>query len=148
MIQVYSAVALLQVDDKILLLKRTADMRSYPNQWCLPGGKQDPGETLAETVCRETLEETGIEVKVLSRLGEVQSSMVSRNLTNIVSVYLVEAAGSLNLHDFPTSEHSGAAWFTLSQVATLDLAGKVAGRTTDLISMGLVLLTVFVCVTC
>ena len=41
---------------------------SYPNQprplWNLPGGRQQPGELLAETVVREVLEETGLRVEV------------------------------------------------------------------------------------
>jgi ADP-ribose pyrophosphatase YjhB (NUDIX family) len=41
---------------------------SYPNQphplWNLPGGRQQPRELLAETVVREVLEETGLQVEV------------------------------------------------------------------------------------
>lgn len=38
--------------------------------WDLPKGKQDPGETLAETALREVREETGLsDLKIIERLG-------------------------------------------------------------------------------
>jgi 8-oxo-dGTP pyrophosphatase MutT (NUDIX family) len=37
--------------------------------WCLPGGKVDPGESVAESVAREVLEETGLEVRVKRLVG-------------------------------------------------------------------------------
>jgi ADP-ribose pyrophosphatase YjhB (NUDIX family) len=50
---------------------------SYPNQprplWNLPGGRQQPGELLAETVVREVLEETGLHAE-LERLAYVSES--------------------------------------------------------------------------
>ncbi len=48
----------------------------YPNQaeplWNLPGGRQQPGELLTETVVREFYEETGLRVRVdsLAYIGE------------------------------------------------------------------------------
>jgi 8-oxo-dGTP pyrophosphatase MutT (NUDIX family) len=39
------------------------------NRWALPGGAVDPGESSAEAVVRETLEETGIEIEVVGLVG-------------------------------------------------------------------------------
>jgi ADP-ribose pyrophosphatase YjhB (NUDIX family) len=37
--------------------------------WTLPGGKLEPNESFGQTAIRETLEETGIEIKIISLVG-------------------------------------------------------------------------------
>ncbi len=53
-----SAAAFVLHDDKILLTCRTDN-----GNWTMPGGAQDPGESLTATAIRETLEETGIAIR-------------------------------------------------------------------------------------
>ena len=54
--------------DKILLIKRaTVPFRGY---WALPGGRVDPGETVEQTILREVKEETGLDIAVVSKIGE------------------------------------------------------------------------------
>ncbi len=48
-----------------LLLTRRADN----GRWCLPGGRVDPGETVAETCIREVWEETGLNVTIDKLVG-------------------------------------------------------------------------------
>lgn len=43
--------------------------RSDNRLWAIPGGAQDIGEYISETVIRETREETGIEVEVTGLVG-------------------------------------------------------------------------------
>jgi 8-oxo-dGTP diphosphatase len=55
-------------NNKILLIKRkTIPFRNY---WALPGGRMDPGETIEQTIVREVKEETGLDVEVVSVVGE------------------------------------------------------------------------------
>lgn len=54
--------------DKILLIKRrTVPFKGY---WALPGGRVDPGETVEQTIVREVKEETGLDIAVVSKLGD------------------------------------------------------------------------------
>lgn len=51
-------------ENKILLQHRTDE-----DNWCIPGGVMEIGETFEETAKRETLEETGLTVKDLQLFG-------------------------------------------------------------------------------
>ncbi|MEZ7173430.1 NUDIX hydrolase [Sporosarcina sp. OR05] len=51
-------------NEKILLQHRTDE-----DNWCIPGGMMELGETFEETAIRETLEETGLTVKELNLFG-------------------------------------------------------------------------------
>ncbi len=55
-------------DNKILLIKRNT--RPFVGFWALPGGRMDLGETLEQTVVREIKEETGLEVSIVSVVGD------------------------------------------------------------------------------
>lgn len=50
-------------DGRALLIRRGAE--PLRGQWSIPGGRLELGETIAEGVRRELLEETGLEVRVL-----------------------------------------------------------------------------------
>ncbi len=54
-------------DGKILLGHRVVSGKDtggiyQPDSWCLPGGKQEYGETILECAAREVREETGLEI--------------------------------------------------------------------------------------
>ncbi|MET7420495.1 NUDIX domain-containing protein [Dactylosporangium sp. NPDC005555] len=48
----------------LLLIRRTDN-----DNWALPGGAMDPGESMTDCAVRETLEETGIHVEVTGLVG-------------------------------------------------------------------------------
>jgi len=62
---VVAVTAFVQDDAGRVLLIR----RSDNDLWALPGGGQDFGEYIAETVVRETKEESGIDVEVTGLIG-------------------------------------------------------------------------------
>ena len=57
-------------DDRLLLIRRGRGPAA--GEWSVPGGRVEPGETLAEAVVRELLEETGVEGVCGSLLGWVE----------------------------------------------------------------------------
>jgi len=61
---------------EVLLVRRRKPPRR--GQWSLPGGRQEPGETIREAAAREVREETGLTIRV-GRLLDVIDS-ISRNV--------------------------------------------------------------------
>lgn len=49
-------------DGKILLVKKSKDDPSHPNEWEIPGGRIEFGETIDEHIKREVMEEVGIDI--------------------------------------------------------------------------------------
>lgn len=103
--------------DRILLLHRSINARN-PGIWDLPGGHVEPRETLATAAKRETLEETGFEV----RLGqvchvEVFNSISARGkMRQTVGVYYHAAAPTRKEPRLDTHEHQGFAWVPLESI--------------------------------
>jgi 8-oxo-dGTP pyrophosphatase MutT (NUDIX family) len=52
-----------------VLTRRTADLRAHRNQWALPGGRCDAGETPAQAALREMHEEVGLHLGPDAVLG-------------------------------------------------------------------------------
>ena len=66
--------------------------------WALPKGRIDPGETAAETAVREVREETGVEGRLVEKLGDVRYVYTARwegasgeRIFKVVSFFLLRA---------------------------------------------------------
>lgn len=62
--------AVIDDEGRILLIKRADN-----GQWAMPGGALEVGETPAEGVVRETLEETGVSCRAVSLIGVFDSRL-------------------------------------------------------------------------
>lgn len=58
-------------DAAFLLTFRAASLRAHSNQWALPGGRCDPGESVEETALRELHEELGLRIAADHVLGRL-----------------------------------------------------------------------------
>lgn len=68
------AIALVEAERPVgeaafVLTRRTADLRAHRNQWALPGGRCDAGETAAQAALREMHEEVGLHLGADAVLG-------------------------------------------------------------------------------
>ncbi len=62
----------------LLLIKRnTIPFNGY---WALPGGRSEPGEAVEETIVREVKEETGLDISVLTKVGEYHESGIQEGV--------------------------------------------------------------------
>src|SRR5258707_12984505 len=62
--------------------------------WALPKGNIDPGETPAQTAVREVLEETGVQGRLVEKLGDVKYTYTRSDrvrVFKVVSFFLLRA---------------------------------------------------------
>lgn len=83
--------------------KRAAGIRQ-PGDICFPGGKVEPGESLAECALRETKEEIGIDG--ISLLGEfaTQYELTSIAMHSLVGFVPSEALGKVRINEAEVAE--------------------------------------------
>jgi 8-oxo-dGTP pyrophosphatase MutT (NUDIX family) len=89
--------------------------RYEPERWVLPKGTPNQGESLDQTAVREVAEETGIQVRLIRPLHDIQYWFVLHGLRHYKTVhfYLMEAVGGdTSLHDH---EYDVAAWFSIAE---------------------------------
>src|SRR3954451_20149169 len=92
--------------------------------WALPKGNIDAGERPDQTALREVLEETGVEGRLVEKLGDVKYTYTRRGgvrVFKIVSFYLLRAGrGRLGeIEEQMRVEVADAAWLALEDAPRL-----------------------------
>jgi 8-oxo-dGTP pyrophosphatase MutT (NUDIX family) len=93
--------------------------RGKPLRWGLPKGGLEAGETIDGAAVREAREETGLEVRMLAPIGDIQYWFATRAVRHhkTVHFFLMEAVGgNVADHDWENDE---AAWFPIAEALTL-----------------------------
>ncbi|MCQ3997213.1 NUDIX domain-containing protein [Aeromicrobium sp. 636] len=100
---------------RLLLVRRGHD----PGRglWSVPGGKVEPGETLAEATAREVLEETGLDVTVGRELWVARVPTGDGREYEIHDFVARVVGGTLRAAD----DADDAAWFEPGQLERLPL---------------------------
>jgi 8-oxo-dGTP pyrophosphatase MutT (NUDIX family) len=115
---------------KILLTRRTDNGR-----WCLPGGRVEAGESVAETCVREVWEETGLEVRILRLIGVYSSphrvvEYSDGNRYHMVALnFEAEIVGGVLGLSNETTEYG---YFSKKEIAAMDLIDPHRERIDDL----------------
>jgi len=102
--------------------------RGRERVWALPKGHIDPGESAAETAMREVREETGVEGRLVEKLGDVRyvytaswEGRKGERIFKVVSFFLLRAAGGRigELDDAMRVEVAEARWLPLDEAPQL-----------------------------
>lgn len=109
-LDVASAVVL--KDGKILAMRRGPEKNPATSmKWEFPGGKVEPGETPAQTVERELMEEMSYEVHPIRRLVKVDQDYPGFSIT--LDAWLCSA----DSFDFIRKEHIDSRWIPLEELS-------------------------------
>lgn len=103
-------------DNKILLGHRVQNGRDTggiyePDSWCLPGGKQEYGETIFEGAVREVKEETNLDIAKLELFGAVDDIQPGKHFVTLW-VLAREVDGELKVTE--PQKQDAWEWFALN----------------------------------
>tara|TARA_R100000152_G_C6724419_1_gene149892 strand:+ start:244 stop:681 length:438 start_codon:yes stop_codon:yes gene_type:complete len=96
-------------EDKILILKRAAHMNWMPGKWDLPGGHLKKEETAKQAIKREVKEETGLTIKKIIELGNI----------NQITIFKANA-GNKNKELSLDDENADYKWISPAKVSEYD----------------------------
>jgi 8-oxo-dGTP pyrophosphatase MutT (NUDIX family) len=115
--------------------------------WALPKGRIDQGETAAETAVREVREETGVEGRLVEKLGDIRYVYTARwegasgeRIFKVVSFFLLRA-GRGRIGDIDEAmriEVAEARWLPLDEaprVLSYDGERKMAAKALERIAV-------------
>ena len=120
--------ALIVQSQKILLGKRSAERKLYPDVWDMFGGHVEPGEATDQTLVRELQEELGITptqwtfLETLTMPLPTQDGEPADDL--VAHIYLITAWTGMPVNRQP-EEHSVIDWFSQAQANELPLADPI-----------------------
>jgi 8-oxo-dGTP diphosphatase len=100
---------------RLLMIQRGHDPGA--GLWSIPGGRIEPGETDAQALVRELLEETNLQVKVGNLIGRVQRQGLGGAVIDIRDYTATVTGGTLRAGD----DAAGARWVATAELARLDV---------------------------
>lgn len=87
-----------------ILTRRSGRLRRHARQWALPGGRQDPGETLLQAALREMDEEIGLSLPPDTLIGRLDDYPTRSGYC--ISPFVFWAGPAPNLTPNPDEVHS------------------------------------------
>lgn len=121
--------ALLDHQGRIFLTRRADN-----EQWCLPGGRMEPGESVTEACEREVLEETGLTVRVKRLIGvysHPDQLVVYRDGNKAHVVALHFEAEVVSGEPGLSNETTAFGYFSLEEIDGLEMFGRHRERVVD-----------------
>jgi 8-oxo-dGTP diphosphatase len=107
----FGAAGLVLVRDQSILLQHRAPWVHNGDTWGIPGGARDSHETPLESALREANEEIGIDIKLLSAVGE----FVDDHITWSYHTIIAKASPELIAHEM-NDESLEVKWIPIAEI--------------------------------
>jgi 8-oxo-dGTP diphosphatase len=107
----FGAAGLVLVRDQSILLQHRAPWVHNGDTWGIPGGARDSHETPLEAALREANEEIGIDIKLLSTVGE----FVDDHITWSYHTIIAKASPELIAHEM-NDESLEVKWIPIAEI--------------------------------
>lgn len=98
--------ALIRVNNKYLVTKRSKNEDTFPEYWDIPGGLVEYGELPKNAVIRETKEEVNLNIVPVSIIHEDSNFDEEKDMIFVRLVYLSELNDSIDNIKIDYNEHS------------------------------------------
>jgi 8-oxo-dGTP diphosphatase len=106
-----------EFNDKILLLKIRSKSAHDAGRWEIPGGKVKKCEFFDEALKREYLEETGLDIDIVSLYNVVRNDYTAcKTSEEVKSIQLIMKVTCESDEVNISREHDDYGWFTLDEV--------------------------------
>jgi ADP-ribose pyrophosphatase YjhB (NUDIX family) len=114
----YFSMAVVRLGHRFLMTQE----KKYGSTWSIPGGRVEPGESLADACLREVVEETGVPVRLdgILRVEHTPSPSGAR----VRIVFLASPLDDTPPKSVADDESLQARWLTLEEIAALPLRGS------------------------
>ena len=110
---------------RLLMIKRGREPGA--GLWSIPGGRIEPGESDAEALAREMLEETGLTVQVGRLLGRVRRPGLDGAVIDIGDYTATVVGGTLRAGD----DAADARWVAAGEMDSLEITDGLIEALTD-----------------
>lgn len=127
-------------DNQLLVINKNGG--PYINRFDLPGGSLEDGESLMDAMQREFLEETGLEIEVISHIGTVDFMLPwdwkeFTHVHHIAIFYSVKKIGGeiSKPEQFEGQDSDGALWVSEDNIS-VENASPLVLKTFDLMETG------------
>jgi len=98
--------ALIKVEGKYLVIKRSKEESTYPEYWDIPGGLVELGELPKDALLRETKEEVNLLIDPIIPIHEDSNLDKEKNTVFIRLVYLSELKEDIKNIKLDLNEHT------------------------------------------
>ena len=110
---------------RLLMIKRGHEPGA--GLWSIPGGRIEPGETDAEALVREMLEETNLIIEPGRMLGRVQRPGLGGTVIDIRDYTATVTGGTLR----PGDDAADVRWVTAAEMDSLEITEGLIEALTD-----------------